>query len=737
MGALGEEHSRSSSVPLTSDVSVAGFHAELRIGKSLAQARRELMTTRGLMRDVLEPATDDLVNEAIHVLERQVFRIAIIGQIKAGKSTFINALVQQPDLLPTDVNPWTTAVTNLHFCCPHEASNSARFNFFAASEWQRLAEGGGRLRELTERLVPGFEPEVLRQHVSTLKSRAVARLGSEFADLLGRTHQFAVLSPDILRRYVCQGDLGDSAAANRSVGLYSDITKSADIYLGSGPFDYPVTVIDTPGTNDPFLIRDEITRQCLESADLYVVVLTARQALAASDIALLRILRGLQRERIVVFLNRIDELSDIASETEHVAAAIRRQLRSEFPGVEIPLVFGSAWWATCALAGKTPGRGGSLDRRAAAYMEQRGLLQRKDLARLAEGEVGNAVRDAMLAVSGLRQMYATLDEFLSGSHNARVLRQVTSLFTRVVQATESASRQELQSLSEGDPGESRTNAGNELARLRGQLQRLRQVSAIIDQSAILLQERLTEIATHELAHLRRRLLDKVESYALAERDSIANQLLAGKVLRTWRFDTQALRRELANEFLDGFRRAEARLLDRHQAIVPHLREVLAVLAPNAGSPDFVPRPVPPPTMASLGSHLAIDLDDSWWALLWGRRPAPLRRGRQLEALIRTEFSRVVDELIDACDRSLSEYVIAFTESSYGTCRRIARSIAERRQQLVTHYESVEKEIGKAADPQAQSERWQYIAMLKKRLSRCEAVRGMLERIGRQLSAVHA
>src|SRR3546814_15588565 len=50
--------------------------------------------------------------------------------------------------------------------------------------------------------------------------------------------------------------------------------------------------IDTPGTNDPFLVRDEITRRALENADIYIVVLTARQALSSADVALLRILRG-------------------------------------------------------------------------------------------------------------------------------------------------------------------------------------------------------------------------------------------------------------------------------------------------------------------------------------------------------------------------------------------------------------------------------------------------------------
>src|SRR5262249_35178481 len=160
---------------------------------------------------------------------------------------FINAFVQQPDLLPTDVNPWTTAVTNLHFRSRQEPEDSAVFQFFGAPEWEQLANGGGKLRELTERLVPGFEPDLLRQHVATLKARAASRLGPEFLDLLGRSHRFTTLSPDIVRQYVCQGNLTSSINASASVGRYSDITKSADLYVRGGPFDYPAVVIDTPG----------------------------------------------------------------------------------------------------------------------------------------------------------------------------------------------------------------------------------------------------------------------------------------------------------------------------------------------------------------------------------------------------------------------------------------------------------------------------------------------------------
>ena len=724
---------------LQSPAEAGYFDPGLRIGTSPARLREELVHTAHLLREVLEPAGTGLVKDALRLLEHQVCRIAVIGQIKAGKSSFINAFVQHPDLLPTDVNPWTTAVTNLHFCSQREPENSAVFEFFGAQEWEQLANGGGKLRELTELLVPGFEPDLLRRHVAALKARAATRLGPEFLNLLGRCHRFATLSPHIVRQYVCQGDLTGSDSANPTVGRYSDITKSADIYLPAGPFDYPVTVTDTPGTNDPFLVRDEITRCCLESADLYMVVLTARQALAPSDVALLRILRGLHKDRIIVFLNRIDELADIAKDTETVVASVRRRLRYEFPGADIPLIPGSALWGNCALAKETPNSDHGLGRRAVNYLQHRGFLQQGDVARPAEGDENSSInlRSALFSASGLKPIYEALNEFLGASHYANVLRQVTACFSELARASENVARQELKSLAQ-DRTPLRNSAARtqgELSRLRGELQRLQEVSSIIDRSAALFNERQMHIVTTELSALRRRLLDKVDARALKERDALANKLLVGTALRTWTFDTQAMRRELADEFIDGFRRTEVQLLDLQREVVPHLRQLLAVLVPNAGSTaesEIVRRPVPPPTMMPLGATMALDLDNSWWSQLWRARPAPLQRGREIERLIKTEFRHAVEELIKACDRNLTDHVVATTEWSFGTCERIARSNAQHREQLVSHYKSLEQKIDGDADTQTVSEQQHYIAELNDRLERCEAVSRRLESIGRDI-----
>jgi signal recognition particle receptor subunit beta/uncharacterized protein YukE len=713
---------------------VAGhFDPGLRIGTPLAKVRQGLIDAGDLLCEVFEPAGVGLVGDTVRVLKHQVCRVAVIGQIKAGKSCIINALVQQRDLLPTHVNPWTTATTNVHLQPQAEEKDAAVFQFFAASEWEQLAEGGGRLRELTERLDPGFEPELLRRHLSELKSRAAKRLGPEFSNLLGQQHRFPTLSRDTLEQYVCHGD-PDGSSADQSLGRYSDITKSADIYLNSGPFDYPVTLIDTPGTNDPYLIRDEITRRSLESADLYIVVLTARQPLSAADVALLRILRGLHKQRFVIFINRIDELADISADTEAILASVENWLRNEFGDADVALVAGSAWWANCALANGTANLNQLVGDRAINYLQRGGFLPREHGVRLAGSDEARSLslRTALFEASGLYQVYAALDELLGRSHCASALRQMTSRFSAMVCASESAARKELQSLAheQSDTRSGAERTQRELLRLRDELQALNEVSSVIAASGALFKERQMDVIAREMAAMRIRLLANVNECA-----QIAKELQAGVSSLTRSFDSAPLRRELALQFVEGFRQAENQLLALQHDVVPHLRSLMVRLVPDAGvvmTSRMVHRPIPPPRMMALGATVALDLDASWWSLLWKAWPSPSQRGRMLERLINAEFGRVVEELVGACEQSLTDYAVATTEWTFGICDSIAQSISRRRQQLVAYYENLQNEIQGTADSQNTSAHQQYVATFNEHLDKCETLRRTLDEIAYQI-----
>jgi GTPase SAR1 family protein len=61
----------------------------------------------------LSPVIADL-NTASQNLSSEVFRLLVLGDMKRGKSTFLNALMGE-NLLPTDVNPCTAVLTILRY----------------------------------------------------------------------------------------------------------------------------------------------------------------------------------------------------------------------------------------------------------------------------------------------------------------------------------------------------------------------------------------------------------------------------------------------------------------------------------------------------------------------------------------------------------------------------------------------------------------------------------------------
>ena len=82
-----------------------------RIAETLTKAEAEAKHTSGLLG--LETQIED-INVASKNLRQGVFRLLVLGDMKRGKSTFLNALIGE-NLLPSDVNPCTAILTVLRY----------------------------------------------------------------------------------------------------------------------------------------------------------------------------------------------------------------------------------------------------------------------------------------------------------------------------------------------------------------------------------------------------------------------------------------------------------------------------------------------------------------------------------------------------------------------------------------------------------------------------------------------
>lgn len=299
------------------------------------------------------PEVDAMFARAIAFLDRCHVRISVVGQVKAGKSTLINVLSGTRDLLPTEVNPWTAVITNLHFGHTDKPQSGGVFELFSEEEWQRMLVGDKETRSLAEDLLPGFDSTVLKEQVEEMQQNARKRLGSLYKHLLGKRHQFNNITPEILERYVSAGHQVEDGETDEvaNAGRYSGITKSAEVFLESGPFALPITLSDTPGINDPFLVRDEITTNSFRNTDIFVVALSIHQALGAADMALLKMLSRHSGKATIIFVNRIDEVDDPANDVPALLNSLKEKLARELDGSNYFLTAGSAHWAHVARNG--------------------------------------------------------------------------------------------------------------------------------------------------------------------------------------------------------------------------------------------------------------------------------------------------------------------------------------------------------------------------------------------------
>jgi hypothetical protein len=196
----------------------------LRASEKLRETKTRLLRAGNELEGELHGKVAWFVNDTLKELEGHMARIAVVGQMKAGKSSTINAFIQRPNFLPTDVNPSTAVITKIFFGSPGQSDNTALFHFFTEREWDELFSASG-----TEERKPDiFSLPSTRRSLDLLRDRATKRLGPNYSQVLGKHHLFSAVTPKLLEQYVSTGDYNRPQHAT-SERIYSDVTKMAEL----------------------------------------------------------------------------------------------------------------------------------------------------------------------------------------------------------------------------------------------------------------------------------------------------------------------------------------------------------------------------------------------------------------------------------------------------------------------------------------------------------------------------
>jgi hypothetical protein len=589
---------------------------------------RQIDALEDLVRSVAAVSDDKGCRQADRILAQiDSFepKVTLIGQVKAGKTALINALAGQPGLLPSDVNPWTSVVTSLHINSRRRPEGArALFQFFDHSEWERLIATGGRLGELARR--SGFEDEraEVRRQVEEMHVRTRDRLGDRFEQLLGTSHTFASFDTALVNRYVCYGEAAGHAPAE---GHFADITKLASLYLDLPGLPPGLCFRDTPGVNDTFMMREQITLNSIRDSRLCILVLSAHQAMSTMDLALLRLIANVQAREVILFVNRIDELADPVNDARQIERNLRATLAAQAIDADLTILFGSAYWANHALRHSCD----TLTAASLAALEawSEGPLGSRYLADCPD--IDN-IENLVWALSGVPELRRVVASRIVEGPGAAMLADLRDKAANLVNTEWALDREVLSRMAGRDWSAQTTD------RMTSELTRIN--AAALDSFAA-----GCAAASDEL---RQRLRASQQRFAERAVEALISHISTYGESDSWQYNPAGLRMMLRTAYL-AFGAAVARTtnasLDTSCAAYGQLfqryfevgADRLQLKTPQTARLD-------PPT--TVGQTLVLDLNRGWWRRFFGSLGGQKRAIAHYSRLIHQETDAIVAELLD-------------------------------------------------------------------------------------------
>ena len=271
-------------------------------------------------------------------------KIGIVGQVKAGKSSFLNALVfDGHDFLPKAATPMTAALTKISY----SQNPRAKIVFYTHRDWEVIEKISEKYDSELDRLISEWKnnKKVALQKEKPLNAKSYATPEPTEEDL-------AELKKKILLQYRACKELTEMAKNNEGVlskldseeevslsnleidlaqyvganGLYTPIVKYIELFINNEMVK-EIQIVDTPGLGDPIRSRSEKTKEFLMACDVVFLLSQTSQFMKSEDIELIMTtLPGEGINQAVLVGSQFDSamLDDSARGRQPLKAVLRR-----------------------------------------------------------------------------------------------------------------------------------------------------------------------------------------------------------------------------------------------------------------------------------------------------------------------------------------------------------------------------------------------------------------------------
>ncbi|QQW85242.1 dynamin-like GTPase family protein [Helicobacter pylori] len=260
--------------------------------------------------------------------ENRELKVGIIGRVKAGKSSLLNALIfEGKEVLPKAATPMTASLTILKYA----QSLSAEAQFYDEKDIEELKRDHERYEKKFKEIVSEeVKKQKEKQSLSNRAKEGIKNVGKMFSrnksteaapkervlsdeEIVKRAERIAkselekdtklVSSHDQYERMKKSGLLNTKDLKTRiqadsleelnqklyqfvgKEGKFMPYTKAVQISLNN-PNLKDLEIIDTPGVNDPIVSREARTKALLKECDVVFVISPSNQFLTDSDMDL-------------------------------------------------------------------------------------------------------------------------------------------------------------------------------------------------------------------------------------------------------------------------------------------------------------------------------------------------------------------------------------------------------------------------------------------------------------------
>lgn len=249
----------------------------------------------------------------------RTLKIGIVGGVKAGKSSFLNALLfRGRDILPKAATPMTAALTKISY----SETPYAKIVFYEDKDWNAILQNAATFDERLETAIANEKKRRAEKQKSIYTRKLQNNMAAVQWDSLDQ-YTIERLKKNIDEEFRACKELAEMAdtrgvAVNTLLGSDKEIPLSdnleADLkeYVGAEgkytpfvkyielgmnePMLKDLEIIDTPGLNDPIVSRSIVTKRFLKNCDAAFLMSFCGQFMSAQDVTFL--LKALPQEGI-------------------------------------------------------------------------------------------------------------------------------------------------------------------------------------------------------------------------------------------------------------------------------------------------------------------------------------------------------------------------------------------------------------------------------------------------------